>query len=125
MAFIIPAMPLAVNIWRNQGTGGNYAAPDVVTVCNLSIGKRSMINTQDVGVEILLPAHTDIRSQWNSVAPDILEVPAGTKRFYAVYKVEDIGKGFANEHRLAMVAYLINGNSTLAGGPFPAPVPLP
>jgi hypothetical protein len=75
--------------------------------------------------ELLLPLLTDVRGTWNGVVGDLIEVPAGSKRFYAVVGVHDVGKGFPNEYRLALISYSVFGNTTLVGGPFPAPVPLP
>jgi len=133
MAFRVPTFNLAVSIWRVGGTGGSYAAPDVGTTGNLSPGKRVMlgevggwqVSKSIIANELLLPKLTDIRSFYNATNPDLVEVPAGSKRFYQVLDVADIGKGFANEHRIAFLAYETAGNTSLAGGPFPAPVPLP
>jgi hypothetical protein len=133
MAFRLPAMPLTVNIWRVSGTGGNYAAPDVSCLCNLTPGKRIMVASPQVlaatkvaiTMELLLPPLTDIRSAWNGLQSDLVEVPAGSKRFYGVDDVDDVAKGFANEYRIALIVYIVLGNSTLTGGPFAAPVPLP
>lgn len=133
MAFIVPQMPVKVCIWRVSGTGGDYAAPDVTTVCNLTPGKRVFLGIPTVTaaqkdaicMEMLLPKLTDIRATWNGLQPDLVEVPKGSKRFYGVVFVDDIGKGFANEHRLALISYTVTGNTSLVGGPFSAPVPLP
>jgi hypothetical protein len=76
-------------------------------------------------MELLLPMRTDIRASWNGASEDLVEVPAGSLRFYGVYWVDDVGRGFLNEYRLALLDYFATGNATLAGGPFPAPVPLP
>jgi hypothetical protein len=76
-------------------------------------------------MEILLPAGSDIRAQWNGLNPDMVEIPAGSKRFYSVANVDDIGKGFANEHRIAWVQYMIGGGTFFSGPSYPAPVPLP
>jgi hypothetical protein len=133
MPFVIPQFPLTASIWRVSGTGGNYALPDVSSPANLSPGRRVMIGITTVGaaqhsavsMELLLPKLTDVRAAYNGLQPDIVEVPAGSKRFYGVVGVDDIGKGFSNEHRIAWLSYVFAGNTTLAGGPFPAPVPLP
>lgn len=129
MAFRPPTFILLCDIYRNQGTGGTYGAPDLSVLVNLSIGQRSLFLTSGVGQsvwrEVMFPKNTDVRGRWNLVAPDLLEIPSGSKRFYLAQDVEDVGKGFPNEYRLAAAQYLANGNSTLAGGPYPAPVPLP
>lgn len=133
MAFIVPQMPVPISIWRVAGTGGDYAFPDIKTLCNLTPGKRIFVaiplttaSQKDViTMELLLPKLTDIRSSWNGLQADLVEVPSGSKRFYGVNFVDDIGKGFANEHRLALITYTVTGNTSLIGGPFPAPVPLP
>jgi hypothetical protein len=133
MSFSPPTFNLTCNIWRVLGVGGAYAAPDVTVNCNLSQGKRVLVaGWGPVGHpapyhfnELLLPALTDIRSLWNGTNQDLVEVPAGSKRFYTVTQVDDVAKGFPNEYRLAMMLYLINGDPNLAGGPYPAPVPLP
>ena len=130
MAFNVPNFNLAVKIWRIGGVGGAYAAPDVVTVVNLSQGKRVMFARTTAGTpaaltEALLPKLTDIRATWNGLGADLVEAPAGSKRFYSVEQVDDVAKGYANEYRLALLIYSVTGNTTLAGGPYPAPVPLP
>lgn len=63
---------------------------------------------------LLLPKGTDIRSTVCGVAPDVVEVPAGTGRYYSVEMVDDVARGFANEYRFAMVLQLKN---------WPAPIP--
>jgi hypothetical protein len=129
MPFVLPQFPLAVSIWRLKGVGGVYITPDVNTVGNLTPGKRVFLGASSPSIvqatfsmELLLPKLTDIRSVWNALNQDMVEVPAGSKRFYLVYHVDDIGKGFPNEHRFALLSYIEQG--ALVFG-FPAPVPLP
>ena len=131
MPFILPTFVLPVNIWRVGGIGGTYAAPDVQTFGNLSPGKRTMLQINpasgDAGkipMELLLPPLTDIRAAWNSLNADLVEVPAGSTRFYNVQFVDDIGKGFANEHRFAML-YQLEGTPGVEpfGQPWPVPMP--
>ena len=54
---------------------------------------------------LLLPALTDVRytgvGGTSDSFYDIVEVPAGSARWYWVLSVDDAGKGFANEHRVA------------------------
>lgn len=132
MAFRVPSFPLFANIWRQGGVGGAYMAPDLTVACNLSPGRRTLVADPDAAsplatqlvMELLVPARTDIRATWNMTPSDLVEVPAGSLRFYVVVWVDDVGRGFPNEYRLAAMYYSNVGNSTLIGGPFPAPVPL-
>lgn len=85
------------------------------------------LNTFQMLMELLLPAGTDVRAPWNAGKPDLVECPAGSGRFYAVAWVDDIGKNFPNEHRIAWLVYFSAfvppGGST--GFPASSPVPLP
>jgi hypothetical protein len=133
VGFRVPAFPLFADFYTAGGLGGTYGLPRVHAPCNLSPGRRVLttgLRSSPSGfiplqMELLLPVHTDIRANWNTVVADIVEVPAGSKRFYLCASVDDVGKGFPNEYRLAIIEYSSNGNASLLGGPFPAPVPLP
>lgn len=120
MPYIVPAFPLIVNIWRNGNPTIN--PPDVVSPGNLSPGKRVMVapilapglDPPQLLMEVLLPKLTDVRG-WNAAAgPDTVEVPSGSGRFYSVAMVDDIGKGFTNEHRFAILRQT---------APWPSPIP--
>jgi len=52
---------------------------------------------------LLLPAGTDIRDPYCGGVGDLVEVPEGTGRWYVVILVDDVGKGFDNEYRLAAI----------------------
>lgn len=108
MAYVQPTFNLIANIWR----AGNPVInpPDVVADCNLAYGRR--VNVASTGgttlqgapliaMNLLMPQGTDIRGPQDTVGPDTVECPAGTGRYYGVFFVDDIGKGFANEHRTA------------------------
>lgn len=125
MAFRLPNFNLPVNIWR--ATNFNVGPPDVVTVGNLSPG-RFVSQSGDnpdllpvgnvVGYMVLrLPALTDIRDgqRGGIVDRDFAEVPAGSQRYYVVWQVDDVAKGFANEYRFALLV------KAQAGWPFPYP----
>jgi len=120
MPYVIPAMPLVVNVWRNGNPTTN--PPDVITIGNLSPGKRVFLGYNPIRVgaqsqllmELLIPPRIDVRGPNNAGGADVVECPAGTARFYEVVFVDDIGKGFPNEHRL-----VIMGQS--AGWPNPIP----
>jgi hypothetical protein len=130
MAFYVPQMPLAVNIWHGGGAGGAYASPNITTVGNLTPGKR--VNTTlgtgttapqgYMDMQLLLPKLTDVRAAWNSLAADVVEVPAGSHRFYYVIYVDDVAKGFANEHRFAVLSYSMEGWAIFS---LVAPIPMP
>ena len=107
--YVQPKFNLAVSIWR--GANPPPAAPAVVCLGNLSPGKITGVppigaNTHDPrqgGMWLRLPTGTDIRDIKNGGLPDVVEVPAGTGRMYTVSWVDDIGAGFANEHRFAIL----------------------
>lgn len=63
-----------------------------------------------------LPARTDIRDAKSPFGGDWCECPSGSSRVYRVVFVDDIGGGFANEHRLAILE-----TSTFWPVPFPSP----
>jgi hypothetical protein len=92
----------------------------LTSTCNLAWGRRVQVattgGTGETGVPLaclvlLLPPLTDIRTPTPAADPysgaptivDYVEVPLGSGRMYWVVFVDDIGKGFANEHRAAML----------------------
>jgi hypothetical protein len=131
MAFVLPNFNLTVNIWR-AGSGYGINPPDVVTVGNLTPGKRVLqspllvslpigpTHQYNLGIimELLLPAGTDIQP-FNPVAggtgADAVEAPAGSGKYYMVLAVDDVGKGFANEHVLALMVRATPGAQLLVG----------
>ncbi len=132
MAYSIPTFNLTCNIWRFQPPppGGPPAlSPD----CNLAVGRRVSIPTVEGdlttaygSMTLLLPKGTDIRdaSCVASLAGDLVEVPAGSGRFYFVAYVDDVGKGFLNEHRYAYISKACQASDpTLFSYIWPAPIP--
>jgi len=119
MAYTVPTFNLSCNIW--SGTALPPNPKRLTSVCNLAFGRRH--HNEDEGfphtlMYLLLPLLTDIRgSQGAPPAPDLVECPAGSGRHYLVMWVDDIGKGFANEHRVAGLA------QTTIGGAWPTPIP--
>jgi hypothetical protein len=118
MSFSVPSFPLSCNIWRNGNPTSN--PPDVVSAGNLAWGRRVssyqglFTAGQDLLMTLLLPPGTDVRSPICPSGSDVAEVPAGTGRYYTVVNVDDIGRGFANQHRAAVLQAL---------GPWPQPIP--
>src|SRR5690348_1186780 len=111
MAFRLPYFPLTANVWHYShwsGTVPPVLAPDLRPICNLVPGRRDFDFTQNLSSYLLLPKDTDIRFSesgvWSGAAPtdpDLVEVPAGSGRYYRVWDVERSGAGFANEHVVA------------------------
>ena len=70
---------------------------------------------------LLLPAGTDIRDSTNYSftvdKTDMVEVPAASGRIYVVEWVDDVGKGFPNEFRVAAIA------KASGWGLWPSPIP--
>jgi len=110
--FTLPTFNLNVNIWRATSNPATDP-PDVTAMGNLAWSKRVSApasgGTGSIGVVfaapiLLLPKLTDIRSDEKcATGNDACEVPAGSGRYYHVVYVEDLGKGFSNEHRGAIL----------------------
>lgn len=121
MSFSVPNFNITVNIWRSGNSPP--AAPDLVTVANLALGRRTSSYQglysadHEPVMSLLLPAGTDIRGPQSGAADACVEAPAGTGRYYAIVGVDDSGKSWANEHRVALLAW------TTAFGPWPSPMP--
>jgi len=105
--------------------------------CNLAYGKRgiwylgtsfpSNIDSTFYGnvMQLLLPAGTDIRDVSNGDYNDVVEVPSDSGRFYNVMGVDDAGKGFDNEHRIAIIIKTWGYSPNPAGLPATWPTPIP
>lgn len=111
--FPLPTFNLVANVWHGQPLGGPYppAAPvDVTTDCQLAEWSRLNVHVTGAAVslfiQIRVPKGTDLRGHLSASAEDIAEVPAGSGRFYSIFAVDDVGKGFANEYRCAYATQL-------------------
>lgn len=114
MPYTLPTFNLAVNIWRPGAPPP--APPALVTIGNLAHSRREhgeLLVPPAPGyihafnMWLLLPALTDVRDPFaNGGAGDLVECPAGSGRMYAVLAVDDAAKGFANEHRVAVLLKL-------------------
>lgn len=132
MSFSLPTFNLTCNIWRFQPPppGG---PPFLSPLCNLAFGRR-INRSPELGdldlalgqMSLLLPPLTDIRDAASvaSHAGDLVEVPQASGRYYYVFYVDDIGKGFPNEHRVALLgkAAAVNGGVFV---PYIWPAPIP
>jgi len=108
MAYRLPVFNLSCNI----ASFGLWPVVRVVSPCNLAYGRRvnvastggtTFIGIPLVTMTLLLPPRTDVRGPLSATSADLVEVPAGTGRFYTVAFVDDIGRGFTNEHRCAVL----------------------
>jgi len=123
MAFVLPTFNIVVNIYsagfpppggppRLTNIAAQLRAPSANNVMYLSTVAANSAQC------LLLPPGTDIRDRFctpiNSM--DYVEAPAGTGRFYIVVIVDDIGRGFPNEHRYVILQKVI-------GVPWPVPIP--
>jgi len=76
------------------------------------------------GMTLLCSAGTDIRDHHCTGNPiDMVEAPAGSGRWYVVYEVDDIAKGFANEYRWAALQKYTNFPVIANMPDWPAPIP--
>jgi hypothetical protein len=116
-AYSLPTFNLTCRFQADPPPFGRGAAE---SLCNLAYGQRVNVastgGTGEVGIPmilmtLLLPPLTDIRgpSPPNSNPNGAnfngyyVEVVIGSGRIYQVVFVDDIGKGFANEHRVALL----------------------
>lgn len=114
MGFTLPTFNLRCNIYTGPWATKALRIPD--QQCNLAWGKRGnvlfFVNTDlelgaaSPGMIILLPARTDIRCWLWYGTDDLVECPSGSGRWYSVAAIDDIGKGFANEHRAAWLTQI-------------------
>lgn len=132
MAYVLPTFNLVCNV---HGVVAGVNAFRLASDCNLAIGRRSSFpfgsGANFPGIAdgwaptLLLPAATDIRDGSCGGLCDIVEVPAGTGRWYLVSGVDDYGKGFPNEHRFATLVktWGFAGNGSGLTAPWPTPIP--
>lgn len=110
MAFSVPQMPLSCDVYSGPWlTKSLRFSVD----CNLQFSRRAHSfaegDTTDTllrngPVYLLVPALTDLRDRSCNIAhSDIVEVPSGSGRWYGIIFVDDVGKGFDNEYRLAVL----------------------
>lgn len=110
MAFVVPQMPLSVNVWSNYDQSVDpvppVIAPSFNVPGNLAMGRREFQDESGSGYTMyaLFPAGTIINDgQVVSPNEDLVEIPAGTGRYYTVMYADNVGMGFANEHVMAVI----------------------
>lgn len=122
MPFVLPTFNLSCNIYTRPWNGTD--PPRLVVDCQLR-GQGNNFKawaysvTGFVGASwALFPPGTDLRDGFTTSGSnsDLVELPAGSGRFYGVGYVDDLGRGFPNEHRFAILTKSIA---------YPWPVPIP
>lgn len=132
MAFTLPTFNLVCGIYSGPFHSRIVRLP--VQVCNLAFGRRVQQSSNIdpfqllayVQPTLLLPPLTDVRDNSGTFRADVIECPSGTGRWYQVIGVDDIGKGFANEHRAAVLQKIYDscdGTGTFPGLFWPEPIP--
>lgn len=120
MAFTLPNFNLTCNV---RPTTSNAWPPGTIPAtanrltgqaCALVCGHRSTSSAVQISATtsyptslamfLLLPVGTDVRGMQDSTGhTDAVECPAGTGRWYQVGWVDDVAKGYPNEHRVALL----------------------
>lgn len=123
MAFVLPKFNLVCDIY--SGIVGAFpplalagGTPRIAAqTCALAHG-RLAAHVHDSGtgfatvpiptMSLLLPKGVDVRGResWGA-ALDQVECPPGSNRWYCVTGVDDVGKGYPNEYRLAYIQAII------------------
>ena len=126
MAYRLPNFNIQCRV--NRFVAGPYppggpVAGSVASVCQLATSHYpgQVFPTGFIGSKVLikLPKLTDIRTTGpGPTNPDLVEVPLGSGLWYSVMAVQDIGKGFANEYRVAILSAM---QTTLNLWVFPMP----
>lgn len=131
MAFTLPNFNLLCNVHTVSGGVNTFR---LAVMGNLAMGRRTALDRlageQTGGFfglvpTLLLPSGTDVRDASCGGEMDILEVPAGSGRWYLASAVDDIGKGFANEHRAVSLlkTWGFAGNGSGLTLPWPTLIP--
>ncbi len=131
MAFTLPTFNLLCTVFTGAWPTVTARLTDVP--CNLALGRRVQGGAQGAQVEgyfipvptLLVPPDTDIRDFSCAVQDSLIEVPQGSGRYYGILVVDDIGKGFDNEHRFVSL-YKACESTDPAGFPglfWPSPIP--
>lgn len=134
MAFTVPEMPLAVDVYTGPWLTKVFRFS---TTGNLAWGRRTsgpaLLGSEIPGgrvvvaMVLLLPAGTDVRCTMQVPTPgyDVVEVPSGSGRWYGVNAVDDFAKGFPNEHRGAILVPIYENLDTVQFAGLFWPIPMP
>jgi hypothetical protein len=124
LSYQLPTFNLDVRLWRwvnwNLGVPPT-APPDLLFKGQLRLFRTAFMSpnpsSAPVRVALLVAKGTAIQGRYGwftpTNVPDLVEVPAGTGRYYTVAAVDDVARGFSNEYRFCR----LEQNT--------APIPLP
>lgn len=129
MPYKLPTFNLKCNVWKQYDVTQNppVGAPTYADVpCNLQYAKKFHGNLGPA-VHLLVPKGTNVQDYtgFNENFGDIVECPAGTKRWYAIETVDDVSKGFETEYRACTLRKITDLFSGLAVQAWFWPVPYP
>lgn len=135
MAYTLPTFNLTCNVYTNNGDWLTKVFRSIIS-CQLRGPQQGprVGSTLDFGFGgtgavplLLLPSGADVRDlsvyPAVSTSADLIEVPAGSGRWYTAWLVDDIAKGFPNEHRFALLSKAYANGNTLHVPPWPIPIP--
>lgn len=110
MAFTVPTFNIVCEVWSGPWLTKSFRFE---SDCNLAFGRRVQQQALDdavaevavgsVQMGLLLPKGTNIRDNNQGYPNDIFEVPAASGRWYQLIAYDDVGGGFENEYRLAVI----------------------
>jgi len=134
MAYSIPEFNLVADLWRfvlplDFDTAVHVAEIDCQLRCfgaspSFVGGNLNTASGSPYGAELLCPKDTDIRDKTCAGGvPDLVEVPIGSGRWYYVFVVDDVGKGFANEYRFAVLGKVQSAFGVANAPDWPVPIP--
>lgn len=109
MAFTLPTLNLACHVWHNGATVPPVGPPDIPNMaCQLAWDAHNdHVLAFGVTVRSLMKVRfghrVDVRGPLSATGSDVVEVPANSGRFYVVWYVDDVARGFGNEYRQAYV----------------------
>jgi hypothetical protein len=106
MAYRLPTFNMIINVWRFPGPVTGPITFQFTGQLRASLRPAEVTPTglnTTFPWEILAPALTDIRDGFDVSQGDYVEAPAGSGRHYQILYVDDIAKGFPNEHRVGII----------------------
>lgn len=120
MPFTPPNFNLLANVWQGLcplhvfPIAPPVTPPDALIQCQLYLWPKSGYSVNffsadgtegsyTTAMTLRVPMLTDLRDVFNASGNDIVEVPAGSNRWYYIVQVDDQHKGFANEYRFAFI----------------------